>query len=214
MELLMDLQPLLDLMDAEKMIRIGGLLAIVLIVFAENGILFGVFLPGDSLLFTAGLLCAVGILDVSIAVLLLSIITAGIAGNFSGYYFGYISGKAFFSHERKDTFFFKRKYVEMTESFYNKYGARAIIFGRFLPIIRTFVPFLAGAIKFDFKEFVLYNIIGAVVWASAMVLAGFFLGVYVPGIKEYLEPMILLIIIITIIPTVITYFKHRTKKID
>jgi membrane-associated protein len=147
-----------NLSDAQSIISKGGFLLLLLVVFAETGLFFGFFLPGDYLLFMAGLLCASGIFDVNITLLIISLIMAGILGNYTGYYFGRRTGTMLLN--KHDSFFFKKRYVVMAEQFYLKYGGMALILGRFFPIIRTFAPIFAGIVKVDVKKFSLYNIIG------------------------------------------------------
>lgn len=149
-----------NLTDAKFIISTGGYYLLLIVVFAETGLFFGFFLPGDYLLFLAGLLCATGILDVHIAVLVASITVAGILGNYTGYWFGYRAGPLLF--KRNDSWFFKRKYVQMAEGFYAKHGGMALVLGRFFPIIRTFAPIFAGVVRVDLKKFSLYNITGSI----------------------------------------------------
>ena len=176
----------------------------LVVIFAETGLFFGFFLPGDYLLVLAGLLCATNILDVSIVVLLLSLIAAGILGNFTGYWFGYRTGPMLF--KRNESFFFKKRYVTMAEEFYAKYGGMALVLGRFFPIIRTFAPIFAGVVKVNFRKFTIFNIIGSVMWVCILTLVGYFLGKKYPDeIKYYLKYVILGLILITSIPLLIAY---------
>ena len=199
-----------DILDPEYLVRTGGFAILLIIIFAETGLFFGFFFPGDSLLFTAGLLASLGILPTPIIYLLLGLTAAGIAGNFVGYGFGSVMGSQLFNKE--DSLFFKKKYIYITEKFFEKYGRMALIAGRFLPIIRTFAPIMAGVIKMDFKRFSLYNIIGSFLWVFSLTLGGYFLGVAFPELKNYLELVIIAILIIPIIPISITYFRHRHNK--
>lgn len=203
--------------NPEHIIATGGIFLLIAIIFAETGLFFGFFFPGDSLLFTAGLLCGSGVLDVNIFFLLTTVSLAGIIGNFVGYFFGRTVGARLFNKE--DSLIFKKKYMTMTENFYQRHGAMALIGGRFLPIIRTFVPILAGMIKLDFKKFVLYNILGAILWVFSFTLAGFSLVKIFPDITKYLHYIIIGLIIITLIPVIKTYLKERklhaeTEKAD
>ncbi len=202
-DLLMSFQ---QLMDAEHLLSSGGFYLVVLIVFAETGLFFGFFLPGDYLLFLAGLFCALNKVDVSIETMYFGIIVAGIAGNFAGYWFGYRAGPMLF--KRKDSWIFKRKYVIMAEEFYQKYGGTALIIGRFVPIIRTFAPIFAGVVKLDFKKFVVYNVFGAFLWVSLLTLSGYFLGVKFPGIINYVEYIIVGLIVIAFLPIIIALIKR------
>lgn len=198
-----------QLIDPEKLILFGGVTLILLVVFIENGLFFGFFLPGDTLLFTTGIFCATGILNTSILLLLGTISLSAVLGNLAGYAFGKKMGEALLS--RKDTLLFKKKYVMAAEAFFIKYGGLALVMGRFLPIIRTFAPIFAGVVKFDFKKFLTYNIIGGILWVFSMLLLGYFLGIMFPQIKEHLELFIGGIVVITWIPVIKTYLTERRK---
>jgi membrane-associated protein len=200
-----------NLTDAQSIISKGGFYLLLVVIFAETGLFFGFFLPGDYLLVLAGLLCATNILDVSIAVLLLSLIAAGILGNYAGYWFGYRTGPMLF--KRNESLFFKKRYVTMAEEFYAKYGGMALVLGRFFPIIRTFAPIFAGVVKVNFRKFTIFNLIGSATWVCTLTLAGFFLGKKYPDeIKYYLKYVILGLILITSIPLLIAYAKKAFKK--
>jgi membrane-associated protein len=183
-----------------------GLAIILLVVFIENGIFFGFFLPGDTLLLTTGIFCSTDKLHIPLSELLITIPLAAIIGSIAGYAFGKTMGEKLYS--RKDSLLFKKKYIYTAEAFFNKYGGLALIMGRFLPIIRTFAPIFAGLVKLDYKKFLIYNVTGAILWVFSMVLLGYFLG-NVPGVSENLEYVILGIIVITWIPVVRTYIKER-----
>ena len=198
-----------QLMDPEYLLSHGGFYIVVLIVFAETGLFFGFFLPGDYLLFLAGLFCALGKIDVDIFTMYFGILGAGILGNFAGYWFGYRTGPMLF--KRKDSLLFKRKYVIMAEEFYQKYGGTALVIGRFVPIVRTFAPIFAGVVKLNFRKFILYNIFGAVLWVSLLTLSGYFLGVNFPGIIEYVEYIIVILIAVAFLPIVIALLKRWLK---
>ena len=201
------------LLNPQSIIHYGGLALLLFIVFAETGLFFGFFLPGDSLLFVAGLMCGTPIFDVNIYMLLTSVITAGILGNFVGYYFGKKTGPVLF--RRDDSFFFKKKHVKAAEEFYNRYGGTAIVLGRFIPIIRTFVPIMAGVVNLDFKKFVVYNVLGCIAWVVSMVLSGYFLGRLFPSLQHNLEYIVITIILVSMIPVVLTYIKeHRRSKAE
>jgi len=168
-----------NITDAKSIISQGGFYLLLVVVFAETGLFFGFFLPGDYLLFMAGLLCATGAFDISIYVLVSSLIISGILGNYMGYWFGYRTGPLLFSKD--DSVFFKKRYIVMAEDFYEKYGGMALILGRFFPIIRTFAPIFAGVVKVKFKKFTLYNVIGSIAWVVTLTLTGYFLGRKYPG---------------------------------
>lgn len=201
------------LLNPQSIIHYGGLALLLFIVFAETGLFFGFFLPGDSLLFVAGLMCGTPIFDVNIYLLVTSVIVAGILGNFVGYYFGKKTGPVLF--RRDDSFFFKKKHVKAAEEFYHRYGGTAIVLGRFIPIIRTFVPIMAGVVNLDFKKFVLYNIVGCIAWVVSMILSGYFLGRIFPSLQDNLEYIVITIILLSMIPVVLTYIKeHRRSKTE
>jgi len=203
-----------NLTDAQSILSRGGFYLLLIVVYAETGLFFGFFLPGDYLLFMAGLLCATGLLPVSIYLLVSSLIVAGILGNYTGYWFGYRTGP--FMENRKESFFFKKRYVVMAEEFYQKYGGMALILGRFFPIIRTFAPIFAGIVKVDFKKFSLYNFIGSVAWVTILTLSGYFLGRKYPGLKDYLQYIVIALIVVTSVPLLFAFLKRSksTNKID
>ncbi|RYY08204.1 MAG: DedA family protein [Sphingobacteriaceae bacterium] len=196
---------LTNLVDAQAIISKGGIYLIFFIVLAETGLFFGFFLPGDYLLFLAGIFCATGVLEVTIYQLLSTLFLAGVLGNYAGYWFGYSTGRMLFN--REDSFFFKKRYVYMAEDFFKKYGGMALVFGRFFPIIRTFAPIFAGVAKVNFKKFSLYNLLGSLLWVMLLTLVGYFLGKRFPGIVHYMPYIILILISITATPIVIAYFK-------
>jgi membrane-associated protein len=204
------LDSFLDLFKPEELIRFGGLFMLLLIIFLENGIFFGFFLPGDSLLFTAGLLCYLGILDVELSHLIVYIGFAGIAGYYAGYWFGFHTGEALY--KRKDSLFFKKKYITTAEDFYKKYGGVALILGRFLPIIRTFAPILAGVVKVRPLIFLFFNVLGAFLWPLTIVNAGYFVGQLIPNALDYLDWVIVVFILVTSIPIYSSFRKERKRK--
>ena len=201
-----------NLTDAQSILSKGGFYLLLIVVFAETGLFFGFFLPGDYLLFLAGLLCSSGMIDVSLPTLLFSVMAAGILGNYTGYWFGYRTGPVLFN--RDDSLFFKKRYIVLAEEFYAKYGGMALVLGRFFPIIRTFAPIFAGVVKVDFKKFTLYNFIGSITWVCTFILGGFFLGKRYPQLKDYLEYVVLALIIITTIPLVIAFLRKRNAKTE
>ncbi len=198
-----------NLTDAQSIISLGFYILLI-VVFAETGLFFGFFLPGDYLLFTSGLLCSTGRFNVSIYTLVFSLIAAGILGNYTGYWFGYRAGRRLF--RRNNSIFFKRRYIELAEEFYTKHGGMALILGRFFPIIRTFAPIFAGIVKVDLKKFTLYNFTGSIAWVTIFTLAGFFLGRRYPRLQDYLEYVILGLIIITTIPLIFALLKKTLQK--
>lgn len=197
--------------DPEKLLKEGGFYVVVFVIFAETGLFFGFFLPGDYLLFLAGMFVATGRLDVNIYVLIVGLFVAAVAGNFTGYWFGRKTGPMLYN--RKDSFFFKKRYLLAAEKYYRKQGAFALIMGRFVPIVRTFAPIFAGVVKLDVKKFALYNILGAVLWIASLTLLGYFLGRrFAQQIEEYLVYIIVGFIVITTIPLIITFVKKQVVK--
>ena len=196
------------LIDPVKLLREGGFYLLLFVIFAETGLFFGFFLPGDYLLFLAGMFVATGKLDVSIFILIVGLIAAAVGGNFVGYWFGNKTGPVLY--QREDTFFFKKKYLKSAEVYYRKQGAFALIMGRFIPIVRTFAPIIAGIVKLDFNKFAFYNITGAFLWITSLTLLGFFLGrSFEKEINDYLLYIIVGFILITTIPLIITYLKMK-----
>jgi membrane-associated protein len=199
-----------QLVNPESIIRYGGIYLLLFVVFAETGLFIGFFLPGDSLLFTAGLLCSTGILHIHPAFLLLLIMAAAIAGNMVGYFFGKKVGPMLF--KRKSGLLFRQEHLVMANEFYKKHGKKTIILSRFLPIVRTFAPIIAGIVKLEYHKFVVYSIIGAFFWVDILVLAGYYLGRYVPQTKDYLGYIVIFLIVITTIPFAINSIKKRLRK--
>lgn len=198
------------LTDAQQIIHKGGFYLILFVVFAETGLFFGFFLPGDYLLFLAGMFVATGKLDVGILGMIVGLILVAVAGNFVGYWFGYKTGPVLYN--REDSFFFKKKYLKAAEHYYNKQGAFALIMGRFVPIVRTFAPIFAGVVKLDLKRFAFYNFVGAIVWITSLTLLGYFLGKrFETEINEYLFYIILGFIFITTIPLITAFFKKNSN---
>ena len=194
--------------DVVALVKTFGHLGILVMTFAESGVFFGFFLPGDSLLFTAGLLAGQGFL--SIAVLFVFVPLAAILGDNFGYWFGAKIGPKLFT--REDSFFFHKHHIERTREFYAKYGAKAIVLSRFVPIVRTFTPVLAGVGKMPYRTFMKFNILGGVLWSIGLLAAGYTLGSFIPNIDTYLPPIILLIIAVSVAPIVYEIIKDRGKK--
>jgi membrane-associated protein len=196
------------LVDPVKLLREGGFYLLLFVVFAETGLFFGFFLPGDYLLFLAGMFVATDKLDVSIYVLIAGLIAAAVAGNFVGYWFGKKTGPVLY--ERDDSFFFKKRFLRAAENYYKKQGAFALIMGRFIPIVRTFAPIIAGIVRLDYRKFAFYNISGAFLWITSLTLLGFFLGRrFEKEIDDYLLYIIVGFILITTIPLIVTYLKRK-----
>lgn len=205
------LEFLKQLTDPQSIIHYGGLALLLFVVFAETGLLIGFFLPGDSLIFISGMICANHneILGLDIFSLILCLSTSAIIGNIAGYYFGYKIGPPLFKKE--DTLIFKKKYLQITKDFYDKNGGKTLIIGRFMPIIRTFAPILAGVIKVDFKKFMFFNIIGAFCWIILLAGIGYKIGTYY-WVQKNIGYIVITLIVITLIPILITYKKQKKGK--
>lgn len=201
-----------DLLNPESIIQYGGLTLLLLIIFAETGLFAGFFLPGDSLLFLAGVLCQNKQLDISLWLLIVLIIVAAVSGSATGYGFGQWADGYF--QRRKENFFYRRKYLDMTRRFYTKYGMMAFIAGRFLPIFRTFIPILAGMVKIDMKKFMIYNILGAFVWVTSLVVAGYWAGKKFPFLSEHMEIIVLGMILLTSVAVVLSILKDQKTAND
>lgn len=197
----------LQWLNPETILQAGGIGLLLLIVFMESGIFFGFFLPGDSLLFTTGLLCGTGMLESDLLSLLVLLNVAAIGGYGFGYLFGNKMGKLMLNMQ--DNLFYKKKYLDMTRSYYARHGKFTLIMGRFLPIIRTFVPILAGLVGLNLRQFILYNILGSLIWIISFVTAGYLLGNNFPVVKEYLEWIVLAMVVLTAIPVATTFLKEK-----
>ena len=198
------------LRDVQTLVQAAGYVGLTAIIFVETGFFFGFFLPGDSLLVTAGLLIATGVVDINVYVLGALLNVAAIAGDALNYWFGRITGPKIFV--RDESLFFKRKHVERAHEFYVKHGAKTIFLARFMPIIRTFAPLVAGVAKMDYRIFTIYNVVGGTTWIWSMLFTGYFLGRYVPGIDRYIELVIIVVIFLSILPGIIAWLKERRRK--
>lgn len=183
----------------------AGYVAFFVTIFAESGFLLGFFLPGDSLLFTAGILASNGILN--IYTLIIGAILAAIVGDSFGYFVGHKAGEALFN--RPNSRFFKQEYVEKTEQFFEKHGTKTIILARFVPIVRTFAPIMAGVGSMKYRVFLSYNIIGGILWAGGLLWISYFLGKQIPNIENYLHYIILGILVVSILPIIIELIRNR-----
>lgn len=190
------------------MVTAIGYPGLFLNVFLESGVFFGFFLPGSSVLFTAGLLASKGIFNVMILIPLLTF--AAILGDSTGYWFGSVVGVSLFF--RKDSRFFKHEFLEQAKDFYEKHGVIAIILARFVPIVRTFAPIMAGITKMKYRTFLTYNIIGAFAWAACITFIGYYLGAKIPFIGRYFTPIVLIIVGLSLVPIVWELRKPRTDE--
>jgi membrane-associated protein len=203
--------PGIDLIDFIKFASVFGVLAIV---FAETGLMIGFFLPGDSMLFTAGFLTASHVLNININLLVALIFLAAVLGNSTGYTLGRRIGPQIF--KKPDARFFKQEYVQRAHDFYEKNGGKTIILAQFIPIIRTFAPVMAGVAKLEFRKFVAFNIIGAVFWTAGVTYAGYFLSKWFVSmglsIDSVLLPIVILIIVLSISPAIFHVLKDKKQR--
>lgn len=194
--------------SADSLIK-AGLAVVLLIVFAESGLLIGFFLPGDSLLFTMGMLIARDEVSTPLPVAMILIGLAAVAGDQAGYLIGRKAGPALF--RRPDSRLFKQEYVEQAEAFFAKNGPRSIVLARFVPIVRTFTPVIAGASRMNYRIFTIYNIIGGLLWGCGVTLLGFYLG-KIDFIRNNIEAMLVLVVLVSVVPIIIEYLRSRRKR--
>ena len=203
-----------DWLDPEKLIRSGGYILLFAIIFAESGLLIGFFLPGDSLLFIAGMASAGAFqsgsdpIHFNIWVVLIGVFIAAVAGDQVGYAFGNKAGPALF--RRPDSRFFKHEHLEKAQGFFDRHGPRAIVLARFVPVVRTFCPIVAGAGKMEYRTFLRYNILGGLLWGVGVTLLGYFLG-NVAIIADHIEIALILVVLVSIVPIGIEYLRSRRK---
>jgi membrane-associated protein len=190
------------------LIKAVGYLGLFGIVFAESGLLIGFFLPGDSLLFTAGFLASQGFLDIRLLVLVLFV--AAVTGDSAGYAFGKRMGPKIFKKE--DSIFFHKDHLEKAAGFFQKHGGKTIILARFIPIVRTFAPILAGVGKMRYGTFLFFNLVGGALWAVGLTLLGYYLGKTVPNVDHYLLPIVAGIIVVSILPPAIHTLKNKKSR--
>ena len=211
------LEFLRTLTDPEKLISFlssvvtgwYGYLLLFLIVFAETGLLVGFIFPGDSLLFTIGVVAGAGELDIRVICAVLAV--ASILGDQSGYFLGFRTGPHIFN--RPDSRFFKQEYVRRTQDFYDKYGGKTLIMAKFVPIVRTFAPFMAGVGRMKYARFLSFNVFGGLGWVLSMTLAGYFLG-GVPIVRQHFEKVVILIVVVSLIPVFLQVMKARRERVQ
>jgi membrane-associated protein len=191
--------------NVPELIRIGGMAGLILVVFAETGLMVGFFLPGDSLLVTAGLFAAKG--DLSIVWLNVALAAAAIVGDATGYWIGRRAGQALYS--RPNSFFFRREHLVKTHEFYERHGGKTIVIARFMPIVRTFAPVVAGAANMTYRRFAAYNVAGGIAWVLSMTLTGYFLGRAVPDIEKNIHVVVAVVIFLSLLPGLIAYLRER-----
>ena len=195
------------LRDLPALVQWAGYVGLTLIVFVETGLLVGFFLPGDSLLVTAGLLAAQPGFELDVYVLGAILTLAAVAGDTVGYWIGRTSGPRIFN--REDSLLFHRKHLLRAQAFYERHGGKTIILARFMPIIRTFAPVVAGVGNMAYARFLSYNVIGGVAWIWSMLFTGYFLGRWVPGIDRHIEKVIIAVIFLSILPGIIGWIRER-----
>ncbi|MEK7461388.1 MAG: DedA family protein [Patescibacteria group bacterium] len=194
--------------DLVTLLETVGYLGLFAIVFAESGLFIGFFLPGDSLLFTAGILASQGYLQIALVALVCAV--GAITGDSFGYWFGRKVGPALF--KRDDSLLFHKRHLEQARVFFDRHGAQTIILARFMPVVRTFAPILAGVGEMRYATFALYNVIGGLIWSVGITTLGYYLGTRVPNIDHYLAPGIIIIIILSIIPPIWHIWRERQTK--
>ena len=195
--------------NVPELIRLVGLVGLFIIVFAETGLLVGFFLPGDSLLVTAGLFAARG--DLNVVSLIAWLMLAAVVGDATGYYIGRRAGRALYS--RPNSFFFRRQHLIKTHEFYERHGGKTIILARFMPIIRTFAPVVAGAAEMTYHRFATFNIVGGILWVNSMVLIGYYLGMVVGAetIEKNIHLLVALVIFLSLLPAIIAWLKVKLQ---
>lgn len=199
-----------QLTNPESIMLYGGLWLLLFVIFAETGLLVGFFLPGDNLVLLAGIFCKSrpDLVHVDYLTLVLLMILAAVSGNATGYWFGKKAGEKLYS--RKDSLFFKQRHVEATRKYYNKYGGNlTLVLARFLPVVRTFAPVIAGVIRIPFGEFMLYNILGAVAWIVSLTAIGYFLVSIFPGITDNMGYIFVALIVLTAIPVAGVFLRKK-----
>ncbi len=208
---MVDLVALLDFLDPENILTWLGplaLIGVILIIFAECGLLIGFFLPGDSLLFITGLFIAQGFIDTPIWLAALLLALAAVIGNATGYWIGYKAGPRLFS--RPDSRLFKKEYVDKTHQFFERYGPRAVVLARFVPIVRTFITAMAGVGRMDFRVYMTYSAIGGLLWGAGVTYLGYLLG-NVPFVKEHIELILIGVVFVSVLPIVFEYVRHKRE---
>jgi membrane-associated protein len=207
------MQTLLDLLhqlkDVQHLVAAGGYIGVTAIIFAETGLLVGFFLPGDSLIVTAGLLSTQPRFGLNVWLLGVLLTLAAILGNSLGYAIGRFTGPRLFT--RDDSLLFKKKHLFRAHALYEQHGGQILVLARFMPIVRTFVPVVAGMARMDYRAYTAYNVLGAVAWIWSMLLIGYFLGRYIPGIENHITPVILAVIFLSLLPGIISWQRERSR---
>jgi membrane-associated protein len=193
--------------NVPELIRLGGLAGLAFVIFAETGLMVGFFLPGDSLLVTAGLFAAHG--DLDIAWLNVVLCAAAVIGDATGYWIGRRAGRTLYN--RPNSFLFRREHLVKTHEFYERHGGKTIVIARFMPIVRTFAPVVAGAATMTYRRFAVYNVVGGVAWVLGMTLTGYFLGRAVPDIDKNIHVVVAVVIFLSLLPGIIAYVRGRLQ---
>jgi membrane-associated protein len=207
------MQTLLELFhqlhDPRVLVQAAGYFGLTVIIFAETGLLIGFFLPGDSLLVTAGLLATQPQLGLNVWLLGVLLTIAAIVGNTLGYAIGRYTGPRLFT--RDDSLLFKKKHLLRAQAFYEKHGGKTLVIARFMPIVRTFVPVVAGFGAMNLRAYTAYNVLGAVLWIWSMLFIGYFLGSTIPGVEDHITQIVLIVIFISLLPGIITWMRERNR---
>ena len=198
----------MHLLDPEFILTTFGVLGLFAVIFAESGLFFGFFFPGDSLLFTAGFLAP--ILGINIYFLITGVFVAAVLGDSTGYWFGNKVGQKLFN--RDDSFFFRKEHLLKAQDFFTKHGAKALVLARFIPVVRTFVPIIAGVVSMKYREFLTWNILGGFLWGVGVTSAGYFLGRTIPNSEKYLGYIIAVIILSSFVPVIMEIWKGWKSK--
>ena len=198
-----------QLKDPRLLVQAGGYVGLTAIIFSETGLLIGFFLPGDSLLVTAGLLSSQPQFGLNMWLLGLLLTIAAIVGNTLGYAIGRYTGPRLFT--RDDSLLFKKKHLYQAQAFYEKHGGKTLVIARFMPIVRTFVPVVAGLGAMNLRTYTAYNVLGAVLWIWSMLFVGYFLGRYVPGIENHITKVILVVIFVSLLPGLVSWARERKR---
>ena len=196
--------------DVKGLVQWGGYVGLTAIIFAETGLFFGFFLPGDSLLVTAGLFASQPEFGLNVYLLGTILTIAAIVGDAVGYWFGRISGPRLFT--RPESRLFKPKYLRQAADFYERHGGKTIVIARFMPIVRTFVPIVAGAAGMPYARFTFFNVGGGIFWIWSMLFTGYFLGRYIPGVDEHIEKVIIVVVLLSISPAIYHWWKARRQR--
>jgi membrane-associated protein len=193
--------------NVPELIRLGGMGGLILVVFCETGLMVGFFLPGDSLLVTAGLFAARG--DLDIVHLNLALMAAAVIGDATGYLIGYRLGHALYS--RPNSLLFRREHLVKTQRFYERHGGKTIIIARFMPIVRTFAPVVAGAAEMTYRRFAAYNVVGGVAWVASMTLTGYYLARAVPDLEKHIHIVVAVVIFLSLLPGIVAWLRARLQ---